>query len=967
MERKIVSNISYIGINEQFPIAGVDNPSDGFRLNFGIIKESLKVANLEVADLEKNAVRIDRSNNFDGNVIENANLISTTTKIFEGGEISVNTEILFNRGFYQTYKANSNITLTLRSFPTNIRHGIIRLVLTGADKLITFDALESPIFYDKSFPAVLRLASDINPDIIEVWFQESVGFFLKYLGRFDTDKSGNIGGSSAGNVDIATRDNVGVVRIGDGLSIQPNGLLTGFSGEYDDLENRITDINQLADSTGRFFSGDYNDLDNLPDLSALENDGVSTNFITILNGTPSDIPGDLPLDSVVTTAVLSAGGEQGTTLTLDDSSLLNRFASNQKIRLFGASPTNIKLTTVGTIIAVKTGFTGVDAGTDTVEYKISLFTLSSGSFGAASPESVVTDVNLSRFNLSNTVTLSIQRTSSAQGILIYRKTNTSIFELIAVLGSKNLGTSSTVTYVDYYDFDRTLWSGTSVNNSYISTTGIIHFPVTTPASASYGWSDAEIQSVDLVLGRIVLKNSYFFNSSVTIAHDDTDRIQAIIDQKTLAGIRELKLGSKTYNISKLSIPNNFILRGISNSTILKKLAWTYDILPSNKMLESINNSIANNIFITNITLNGNMQNQFLIDESSDSFVNYAIDLSGSNIRIQNVNITNIASGGIASVESNTLFIRDCQITNSGMVDRDPASPITCEDSFNIIISNNILRNFASSVDATLINTGVIVGNIVENCGQGISIFGSLRLISNPNLILGPAGEYIAGPDIFNSEYDAVNIALEPNTTFISDAYTYQENGQVFDLTANRASIFYRIDKLRKVDNVEELYGEILIGGNSPIANYLGPNNSLGQFKFAINQSNVDQLKTTYSYSTLKQVDSNHQGLVYRAILKEYFSVVQVDAAVTPTVNQIGSQWFYEVAVLTTNDLSVGANIRFSGHGGTPSLNFAVGQVSSVNPVTKTCIIAYDFNITSVGSGGSITRENSFVLAKGKIL
>ena len=963
-----MSNINYLGIDENFPIPGVDNSSEGFRRNFKVIKESLREAKTEIENATTGAVRIDQSNDFDGNDIVNANLISPTANIFDAGLISNDTDIIFDRGYYQVYTIGTNLTLNFRNFPTSGKYGVIRLVLKGLNKTVSFSAIGGSIFYDRTFPSTLTVSSETNPEIIEVWYQENVGYFLKYLNNFNTVRSGGID-VGGGVIPVATTTSLGVVKIGTGLTVQTDGTLSGFSGNYADLQNRVTDISQLTDTTDLLFSGDYNDLTNVPDIADIIGEGdvvTSENIVSAINGVVSDIPGDVATDSITTTATPSSTTAAVKNLTLTTTSLLSHFKVGQKLRVFGASTTNTKVEDVGTIVTVKNGFVSGDAGTDEVEYKVSLFDLTTGSYGIASPGAVVTGVNKTKFNLSNNINLTINRASPNQGILIYRRSGASVFGLIAIIGSKDLGTASTVSYVDYYNFDRTIWSGLSEDNTYLATTGIVHFPFVAPTSASYGWVDDEIAAINTDTNIISLKNSYFFNSTITISHNDTELIQDTIDQKLLSGIKELTLGSKTYHISNLVIPNNFIIKGVGDTTVLKRVPWGSNLDNSNKIFESNNSESAVNTVIKNLSIDGNMQNQYLIDETEDDFINYAIDVSGTNVQFYNLNISNVPGGGIASTESNRLFIQQSQITNSGVNDRYPASPVFSSDSFNVIIVNNLMKNFSESLEASLTNTGMIIGNIVENCGSGITVYGSLRLISNPNLILGPAGEFIPGPDVFDSEYDAVNIVLEPNTTFISDVYVYQENGSLFDLTANRASVIYRVDKLRKINNVEELYGEIQINGVTPIVDYLGPNRTLGQFKFAISETDVDTLKTTYSYSALKASDANHQGLVYRAILKEYTPVVSVDTTVTPTKNLIGGDWIYEVALLSTNDLNIGANIRFLNHGGTPSLDSAVGIINSINPTTKICTIKYDFEITAVGSGGQIARENSFVLAKGKI-
>jgi len=668
------------------------------------------------------------------------------------------------------------------------------------------------------------------------------------------------------------------------------------------------------------------------------------------------------LDSISTTATASTTTAKINTLTLTNSSLIDNFIEGQIVRIFGAGTDQIALSA-----PLLTGVTknGVIDGSSLVEYKICQFEYSTGKISA--PSLVLSQsVDLAAFNTVNNIALTFSRTSPNNGLLIYRKIDSSLFELIAVLGTKDLDLSLVGTYVDYMLFDFTEWSRKSTaRNSYISSTGTIHFPIVAPTVASLGWIDTTIQSVNTENFRITLATTYFFNSQVTIVHNDTDTIQTAISDFVEKNQNVLRLGSKTYFVSSLEIPNNFSIIGDSNKTLIKKLPWSSNTLSTNKIFKSLSTT-ATSVSIENITIDGDMQNQYLLNDSVDDSVNYTVDIRGNDITFSNLVIKNVIGGGISSRESTDLTINESRIYDSGMSDRYAASPVLADLGTGVIISSNVMRNFSDSVDMSLTNIGSIVGNIVNNCGSGISIFGSTKLISSPNLILGPAGEFIPGPDILNSEFNAVNIVIEPGVTFISDVYVYQENGQLFDLTANGASITYKVNQFRKIDNVEEIGDEVLINDSTPISAFTGTNLANGEFKFAITSDKTTILKTTYSYSTLKAIDQNHVGLIYRAFLTEFPVVATVDAAVEPNNIFSGGNTFYTVRLSTTNNLSIGFKVRLPGHGGTPSLSSAVGTINAIIASTNECVIVYPFEVTVTGSGGSLAVENSFVLAKGKI-
>jgi hypothetical protein len=151
---------------------------------------------------------------------------------------------------------------------------------------------------------------------------------------------------------------------------------------------------------------------------------------------------------------------------------------------------------------------------------------------------------------------------------------------------------------------------------------------------------------------------------------------------------------------------------------------------------------------------------------------------------------------------------------------------------------------------------------------------------------------------------------------------------------------------------------------------VGLNPVQGEFKFAINAADVNTILTDFSVTALRETEPNNIGLVYSANLTEY----------VPSGNIIGtpvaSTNTYQVTVTNFKNLFVGAKVRMLGHGGTPNLNTLVGTVTTINttnanptpPAVPEIVvtISYEENISVVGTGGQITVENTFILAKGRV-
>lgn len=691
----------------------------------------------------------------------------------------------------------------------------------------------------------------------------------------------------------------------------------------------------------------------------------------------SDIVNDNPLDSIVTTAKPISDN----IIQLTTTSLATHYTVGQTLRIFGAAVSDTFNVSGSGVInsTVLTGFYGTP-GSDVFRYKVAQFDFSTGELSAASVETAVSGITLSQFNLENNVSLSITRTNTNYGILLYRKSPSSAsYNLIATLGSKDFEGGLSARFVDYYDFDYTAWSKkSSITNDYQSTTGLVHMPLTAPTVASKGWISAVITAVDIISGVITLDSSLYMNQIITISHDDTQLLQTAINTRSTNNLNSLRLGNKTYVISHITLPAGFKLYGSSRRASLKKLSWSSNDQTTNKMLATSNNAVLNLISIANIDIDGNMQNQFLLGDFADPYINYCVDIKGLNHSFDNLIISNVIGGGISSTQPINLMITNCHIESGGLSDRDEFSPIMANDGSNIMITNNVIKNFPSNLDVSLSNSGVVSGNIVSNCGSGILIYGSIHLLSSSNVILGPAGEFISGPDILNSAYDAVNIVLESDCDFLSDTYVYQEDGSNFNLVSNSGLVSYKVEKLRKVNNVEELYGEVTIQDPTtstatpicPLFPIINTELTQGQFKFLITTAGINSLTNYYSYSNLHAIDPNHVGLVYKALLTEYKSIGKVtNITLYSSSGGVGVS-FVDITVPTAENLSIGSTVRFNDlSGSSPDLNLLDGIICAADIPNTKYTIMYDNNITQIGAVVDTTqlvRKNTFVLAKGRI-
>jgi hypothetical protein len=196
----VSSNINYLSINEDYPVAGQDNDTQTLRDNFDTIKTSLRVAGEEITDLQENGARTDEDNNFGLNIISNAVFENVRDQKYDAGApVTVNSTIDFLNGSYQIYRIGSSLNLDFLNFPGDpvlsaepvpVGVGKVTLELTGGsdESVVTVGFSTSNgtvIKKDPNFPSVLELDSETDPVIIEVWRHNEETIYMKYVGKFE--------------------------------------------------------------------------------------------------------------------------------------------------------------------------------------------------------------------------------------------------------------------------------------------------------------------------------------------------------------------------------------------------------------------------------------------------------------------------------------------------------------------------------------------------------------------------------------------------------------------------------------------------------------------------------------------------------------------------------------------------------------------------------------------------------------
>ena len=198
----MASNIIFSTIDEEYPKAGIDNDTQGFRDNFGIIKTALSQASTEIGTLQTRTAGIETSAtedgaDFSGQEISNAVLRQNQHKVLDGGTSNQATFTLdFGNGDHQLLVLDRNVSFDFDGFPNaNSARMIIELNAVGStSRTATFftDGVV-PIKKSSNFPTTVTVAGTGtvglgDPILIEVIVRARTNgdkvLFMNYLGAF---------------------------------------------------------------------------------------------------------------------------------------------------------------------------------------------------------------------------------------------------------------------------------------------------------------------------------------------------------------------------------------------------------------------------------------------------------------------------------------------------------------------------------------------------------------------------------------------------------------------------------------------------------------------------------------------------------------------------------------------------------------------------------------------------------------
>lgn len=191
MSRNISSNIDYNSINPNFPVAGQNNDSQGFRDNFANIKLGLATASAEITDLQIHTAQLTEDNDFsfDGTLkrvkIQNSGFATNV-------DITGSSVLDFSQASYHHSTIGSSTTFGVANWPSaNLAGNLytqIRVAVqpsSSSQMQISFRTINGGTLRPETGTSLPYTSASTDLLMWDLWtIDNGTTVFVKFVGRF---------------------------------------------------------------------------------------------------------------------------------------------------------------------------------------------------------------------------------------------------------------------------------------------------------------------------------------------------------------------------------------------------------------------------------------------------------------------------------------------------------------------------------------------------------------------------------------------------------------------------------------------------------------------------------------------------------------------------------------------------------------------------------------------------------------
>ena len=433
--------------------------------------------------------------------------------------------------------------------------------------------------------------------------------------------------------------------------------------------------------------------------------------------------------------------------------------------------------------------------------------------------------------------------------------------LIAILGQRDIGASTTTLfqYRDFGPYDKTTWGDFNSDKSYnpnYQKIKTVPCQLETTAVTTYGpypgFSERKVTAVDrnnniltisdaeasdALYDATDLSSAYISNSYLQVTHDDTASLEKVIASAISKGLNSLLLLGGTYHVKNLIIPDNFSLNGSGKATIIKKqyfdtsyqgtsspeysryyaAIWmrnpwgtngTYGDRTEGANLYSDNTSVGiKDSSVKSLVVDGNYNCSLRLGDSTRVEANALVYLEeANNCSIEAVDVKNSVGDGIYAKSAVRFSLQNTAIFDNSITYETFDNPLNATDAVVLKVSDTSFLSNPGPVDITTTQVVAFNSCIIRNSGSGLRTYGSRSANVENNLILGPDDEWIPSSDIYDSDFNSVNITCDKTTGMGTGGevrFTYIEDNVAKDMT--NVELFAYVAKV----NVDNLGNEIV--------------------------------------------------------------------------------------------------------------------------------------------------------------
>ena len=416
--------------------------------------------------------------------------------------------------------------------------------------------------------------------------------------------------------------------------------------------------------------------------------------------------------------------------------------------------------------------------------------------------------------------------------------------LIAIIGNRDIGSTTTSQWVynDYGPYQRTSWGDFNTDGTYNqSFQEVDNIPCSLPLSnitqrkARPGWAYRIVSDVDYSANKVTISNPAanqspttdttdtavlssldlngfdgnnkgFFNS-VQICHDDTVPLQTAIDQQVQLGLNSLYVIGGTYLVRRLNIPANFSFLGSGKATIIKKQFFDTEYQKESGAVEfarfycalfmrdpkdsqgapsTSTSQPIKDVTVRDMVIDGNYNSQTRLGLNTTPQANaliYAEDIE--NASFSSLDIKNSVGDGVYAKGSKRMSLQNVSIFDNSITYITFDNPLQATNASVLKASNCAFLSNPGPVDITTSEVVAFNSCIIRNSGTGIRIYGARSANTENNLVLGPDDEWIPTEDIYDSDYNSVNITCDKTTGVGTGGpvkFTFVEDNLAKDLT-----------------------------------------------------------------------------------------------------------------------------------------------------------------------------------------